>query len=52
MIPSNGWISKMISMNIKYSTTFKKQYKKAPAQIQKKIKARLEMFVQNLGVNC
>lgn len=34
-------------MNIKYSTTFKKQYKKAPKQIQNKVKERLELFVQN-----
>lgn len=34
-------------MNIKYSTKFKKQYKKAPVQIQKKIKERLSQFVQN-----
>ncbi len=34
-------------MNIKYSTTFKKQYKKAPIQIQKKIKTRLDIFMQN-----
>lgn len=34
-------------MNIKYSTTFKKQYKKAPKQIQNKIKERLSLFIQN-----
>ncbi len=34
-------------MNIKYSTTFKKQYKKAPLQIQKKIKERLGVFEEN-----
>ena len=34
-------------MNIKYSTIFKKQYKKAPKQIQDKVKERLKLFVQN-----
>ncbi len=34
-------------MNIKYSTTFKKQYKKAPRKIQEKVKERISLFVQN-----
>ncbi|OGE26235.1 hypothetical protein A3H85_00490 [Candidatus Daviesbacteria bacterium RIFCSPLOWO2_02_FULL_40_8] len=34
-------------MNIKYSTIFKKQHKKAPKQIQNKIKERLCLFVQD-----
>ena len=34
-------------MNIKYSSTFKKQYKKAPILIQKKIQTRLNIFIQN-----
>lgn len=34
-------------MNIKYSATFKKQYKKAPKQIQIKVKERLKLFGQN-----
>lgn len=33
-------------MNIKYSTTFQKQYKKAPISIQKKIKERLELLLR------
>ena len=34
-------------MNIKYSTTFKKQYKKAPRKIQEKVKERISLFVQD-----
>ena len=34
-------------MNIKYSTTFKRQYKKAPKKIQEKVKERISLFVQN-----
>lgn len=34
-------------MNIKYSTTFKKQYKKAPRKIQEKTRERISLFVQN-----
>jgi len=34
-------------MNIKYSTIFKKQYKKAPKKIQNKVKERISLFVQN-----
>ncbi|MBF8250335.1 MAG: hypothetical protein HW400_936 [Candidatus Levybacteria bacterium] len=34
-------------MNIKYSTTFKKQYKKTPKKIREKVKGRISLFVQN-----
>lgn len=34
-------------MNIKYSTTFKKQYKKAQIKIQQKVKERIALFAQN-----
>ncbi len=34
-------------MNIKYSTTFQKQYKKTPLQVQKKVKIRLDLFIQS-----
>ena len=34
-------------MQIKYSTTFRKQYKKAPRKIQEKVKERISLFVQN-----
>lgn len=34
-------------MNIKYSATFKKQYKKAPKKIQAKVKERISLFVQD-----
>ncbi len=36
-----------MSMSIKYSTTFKKQYKKAPEKIQEKVKGRISIFVQD-----
>jgi addiction module RelE/StbE family toxin len=34
-------------MNIKYSTTFKKQYKKAPRKIQEIVKERISLFAQD-----
>lgn len=34
-------------MNIKYSTTFKKQYKKASRKIQEKVKERIILFVKD-----
>ena len=34
-------------MNIKYSTTFKKQYQKAPKKIQEKVKERISLFTQD-----
>lgn len=34
-------------MNIKYSATFKKQYKRAPKKIQEKVKERISLFVQD-----
>lgn len=33
-------------MDIKYSTTLKKQYKKAPKKIQEKVKEKISLFVQ------
>jgi len=34
-------------MNIKYSATFRKQYKKAPTKIQEKVKERISLFVKD-----
>ncbi len=34
-------------MNIKYSATFRKQYKKAPKKIQEKVKDRISLFDQD-----
>ena len=34
-------------MSIKYSATFKKQYKKSPKKIQEKVKVRISLFVQD-----
>ena len=34
-------------MNIKYSTIFRKQYKKAPKKIQEKVKERIILFGEN-----
>ena len=34
-------------MNIKYSTTFKKQYSRAPKKIQEKVKEKINLFAQN-----
>lgn len=34
-------------MNIKYSSTFKKQYKKTQGKIREKVKERISLFVKN-----